>query len=226
VKKLIVAIDGPAASGKSTTARLVAKRLGYLHIDTGAMYRAFTLKVLRAGVSPSDIGSVSRIAGESHVELRSNGSSVEVLLDGENVTGDIRSEPVTRAVSDVSAIKAVRIAMVREQRRLGSDGGVVLEGRDIGTVVFPDADVKVFMVAGIEQRAARRQAELAAKGIHVGHEELAEEIRNRDRLDSTRAESPLIQAGDAVVLDTSALSVDEQVERVIREVQRKLVHTE
>ncbi len=218
VKKLIIAIDGPAASGKSTTARLVSQRLGYLHIDTGAMYRAFTLKVLRAGISPSAIEQVSRIAGESRVELRPDGT---VLLDGEDVTGEIRSEDVTRAVSEVSALRAVRSAMVREQRRLGSQGGVVLEGRDIGTVVFPDADLKVFMVAGIEQRATRRQEELAAKGIDVALETLVEEIQERDRLDSTRTESPLIRAIDAIVLDTSALSIDEQVERVIQEVKKR-----
>jgi cytidylate kinase len=216
-KELIIAIDGPAASGKSTTARNVARRLGYLHIDTGAMYRAFTLKVLREGIDPSDTSGIARIVDTSHVELRGRGSTLSVLLDGEDVTSEIRREEVTRAVSEVSSIRPVRAAMVREQRRLGRDGGVVLEGRDIGTVVFPDADLKIFMVASIEERATRRQRELQEQGVEVSHAKLLSEIRERDRKDSMRTESPLTRAEDAIVLDTSGLSIEEQVQRVVAE---------
>jgi CMP/dCMP kinase len=225
-KELIIAIDGPAASGKSTTARNVARRLGYLHIDTGAMYRAFTLKVLREGIDPSDTANIVRIVATSHVELREEESSLSILLDGEDVTGEIRREAVTRAVSAVSSIKAVREAMVREQRRLGRDGGVVLEGRDIGTVVFPDADLKIFMVAGIEERAARRQRELQEQGVEVPIERLLQEIRGRDSQDSTRTESPLTRAEDAIVLDTSGLSIEQQVQRVVDEAVKLLKERE
>ncbi len=221
-KELIIAIDGPAASGKSTTARNVARRLGYLHIDTGAMYRAFTLKVLREGIDPSDTARIVQIVDTSHVELRGKGSTLSVLLDGEDVTSEIRREDVTHAVSEVSSIRAVRAAMVREQQRLGRGGGVVLEGRDIGTVVFPDADLKIFMVASIEERATRRQRELREQGVGVSHERLVREIRERDKKDSTRAESPLSRAEGAIELDTSGLSIEEQVQRVVDEAARVL----
>ena len=225
-KELIIAIDGPAASGKSTTARLVARTLGYLHIDTGAMYRAFTLKVLREGIAPSDTENIARIIAESHVELRQEDTSLSVFLDGENVSGDIRSEKVTRIVSAVSSIKAVRAAMVQEQRRLGRNGGVVLEGRDIGTVVFPDADLKIFMMAGIEERATRRKQELQQQGVEMPVDRLLKEIRERDIQDSTRAESPLIRAEDAILIDTSGLGIEEQVDRVVEEAVKLLKERE
>jgi cytidylate kinase len=217
--KLVIAIDGPAASGKSTTARLVAEKLGYVHVDTGAMYRAVTLKVLRAGISPADGEGIARLLETTHMALRREGELMRVLLDGEDVNAEIRNPEVTRAVSAVSRHRSVREMMVREQRRMGAEGGLVLEGRDIGTVVFPDADLKFFLVAGIEARARRRGEELRARGISPDLSGLIEEIRERDSLDSTRDESPLRKAEDAIEIDTSHLTIEEQVRVVVERVR-------
>jgi cytidylate kinase len=221
-RPLTVAIDGPAASGKSTTARLVARRLGYLHIDSGAMYRAVTLKVLRMGVDPSDAEGVGAIAASTHVELVPGEPYARVLLDGEDVSESIRQQEVTAAVSAVSLVGPVRQALVHEQRAMGRHGGVVMDGRDIGTVVFPDADLKIFMVAGITERALRRQRELRAAGSEVALETLARDIEERDRKDEARALSPLRRADDAVLVDTSVLSIDEQVAFVVRKAEEML----
>jgi cytidylate kinase len=220
--QLVIAIDGPAASGKSTTARLVAERLGYVHVDTGAMYRAVTLKILRAGIGAGEIDRIVPLLETTRVELRREGGSLHVVLDGEDVSEAIRTPEVTAAVSAVSSLREVRAAMVREQRALGRNGGIVLEGRDIGTVVFPDADCKFFLSAGIEARARRRLEELRASGIAGDLEEQMKEIAERDRKDSTRAESPLRKADDAVAIDTSDLTVAEQVERVLELVWRRM----
>lgn len=222
IRNLVIAIDGPAASGKSTTARLAAEQLGYLHVDTGAMYRAVTLKVLRAGLRPDDEEGINRLIGSTRVELRRAGEEIRVILDGHDVTDGIRTSEVTRAVSAVSRFRRVRERMVEEQRRIGNGQGIVLEGRDIGTVVFPNADLKVFLVAGIEARAKRRQAELRAQGVETDMAQLVREIEERDRLDSTRMESPLRKAPDAVVLDTSNLTIDEQVEYVVQKAREIL----
>ena len=218
----VIAIDGPAASGKSTTARRAAQELGFLHLDTGAMYRAFTLKVIRAGVDPTDTSAVGRLVGVTHIELRRPNGGLQVLLDGEDVTRAIRSEDVTGAVSQVSSLRAVREAMVREQRRAAEQADVVAEGRDLGTVVFPDADLKFFMVAGIASRARRRQAELRIAGVETDLDELIAAIAERDRLDSTREESPLRKAPDAIEIDTSDLTIDEQVACVTRIARQRL----
>lgn len=215
-RKLVIAIDGPAASGKSTTARLVAERLGYVHLDTGAMYRAITLKVLRSGIDPDDRERIAALLPSTRVEFRNEGGALRVFLDGADVTGAIRTPEVTRAVSAVSRLKEVRAAMVREQRAMGKDGGIVLEGRDIGTVVFPEADLKFFMVASIASRALRRQKELEEKRMHEELDELMREIVERDRLDSSREESPLRKAEGAIEIDTSHLTIEEQVEQVVR----------
>ena len=215
-------MDGPAASGKSTTAQLVAQRLGYLHVDTGAMYRAVTLKVLRNRIKPDDERAIARLLNATHVELKEVDSSLKVFLDSEDVTEAIRSADVTNAVSAVSRLRRVRQKMVQEQRLMGKEKGIVLEGRDIGTVVFPNADLKIFMVADIEARAVRRQAELRAKGVETDLAVLMKEIEKRDRTDSTRYESPLRRAPDAVVLDTSHLTIEEQVECVVRKAKEIL----
>lgn len=214
-KGLIIAIDGPAASGKSTTAKLVANHFGYLYVDTGAMYRALTLKALRDRIDPGDTESLSRLADHTRVDLRNSNQGLRVFLDGVDVTEDIRSPAVTRNVSAVSEVPHVREVMVRLQRELGRDGGVVLEGRDIGTVVFPEAKVKIFMEATVEERAKRRCRELKRSGIEASPEELGQEIRERDLWDSSRNHSPLRKAEDALVLDTTNLSIDEQVQIVI-----------
>jgi CMP/dCMP kinase len=222
-KKLVIAIDGPAASGKSTTARIVAQRLGYTYIDTGAMYRAVTLAVHRAGIDPADREAVERLACDVSVHLeRAPDASLRVLLDGEDVSTAIRTPAVTADVSQVSAYPDVRHCMVAFQRKIGEQGGVVMDGRDIGTVVFPDADVKVFMVADINSRAERRQAELHTLGTDVTVDGLASELAERDRRDSTRAVSPLTKAPDAVEIDTSSLTIEEQVERVVELVERRM----
>lgn len=215
-KRLIIAIDGPAAAGKSTTAKLVAKNLGYLHVDSGAMYRAVTLKVLQKGISLEDAIQIAELAQTTRIELREANGSLTVLLDGKDVSHNIRVVDVTKAVSKVSSIKEVRAAMVREQRKISKRGGVVMDGRDIGTVVFPNADLKIFMVASIDERAKRRAEELAANGHQPEQDVLKKEIADRDLFDSTRNESPLRKANDAIELDTSSLTIDEQVEFIVK----------
>ncbi len=221
---LVIAIDGPAASGKSTTARRVAQQLGYVYVDSGAMYRAATLAVLRDGVSPDDRPGVETCVASHTIALRSDSrSSVIVLLDGDDVTSQIRSAAVTAAVSLVSSYAGVRSRMVTVQQQLGTHGGVVMDGRDIGTVVFPDADLKIFMVADLAARAQRRHVELARAGVLPETEdETRRQIAARDAFDSSRSESPLKRAHDAVVLDTSNLSIDEQVARVVELARQRM----
>jgi CMP/dCMP kinase len=221
-RKLVIAIDGPAASGKSTTARLVADRLGYLHVDTGAMYRAVALKALRQNIGIEDKARIEALVATTHVALKLKNTTLHVMLDGEDVSDAIRTPEVSKAVSPVSSFSEVRRAMVREQRLLGAEGGIVMDGRDIGTVVFPDADLKFFMVAGIEARARRRQDELAAKGTLLSLDAVLEDIRERDARDAGRAEAPLRRADDAIDVDTSAMTIDDQVRFVLETVSKKL----
>lgn len=197
-----------------------------MHIDTGAMYRALTLKVLERGVRPDDISGITKLLVSTKVELRETGSALRVFLDGRDVSDRVRDADVTRAVSAVSRIREVREAMVRQQRALSVARGVVLEGRDIGTVVFPDADLKIFLVASLDRRAERRRKELEKVGPDIPLEILKREIEHRDRVDSSREESPLVQAADAIEVDTSNLTIDEQVELVVKkakEISEKLV---
>ncbi len=215
MKRIVIAIDGPAASGKSTTARLVAGRLGYLHIDTGAMYRAITLKALQRKLDINNRGLIEELARGCEIHLENVDGALRVFLDAADVTAAIRSREVTANVSTVSSYPGVREVMVRSQRKLAGQGGVVLEGRDIGTVVLPEADLKVFMVANVQERARRRRKDLMATGIQANEEDLVSEIEARDRKDSTRATSPLRKADDAVELDTSDLTIDQQVEFIV-----------
>jgi cytidylate kinase len=218
----VIAIDGPAASGKSTTARLVAARLGYLHVDTGAMYRAFALKVLRRKIAVDDRQGIEALISGTHIALGLQGDALRVFLDGEDVSDAIRSPAISRAVSPVSGHPGVRRAMVREQRVLGVQGGIVMDGRDIGTVVYPDADLKFFMVASLEARARRRQEELTGTGTAIPLDAVVQDIRERDARDAGRAESPLRRADDAINIDTSAMTIEQQVEMVLQAVSRKL----
>lgn len=222
MKKIIIAIDGPAASGKSTTAKLVASRLNYLHIDTGAMYRAMALKVLRNKISSDDAASIAQLTETTTVRLvfREDKKSVDVLLDNEVVNNEIRTLEVTNIVSNVSIVPEVRTRMVDAQRAMGAEGGIVLEGRDIGTVVFPRAELKIFMVANPRERAKRRLKELNEKNISVTLEELEREILERDMIDSNRELSPLKKADDAFVLDTTNLSIEEQVEVIVEKAKK------
>jgi cytidylate kinase len=215
LKKITIAIDGPAASGKSTTAKLVAHKLGYLHIDTGAMYRAITLKALDEKIDLNDKKEIVRLAQTSKIRLEVKDNTTNVFLDGTEVTKRIRSQLVNRSVSTVSSYKGVRDVMVLEQQKMALNGGVVLEGRDIGTVVLPRAELKIFMVASVEERARRRKKDLAQVGIEANHDDLIKEIDARDQKDSTREASPLRKAPDAIELDTSDLTIEEQVDFIL-----------
>jgi CMP/dCMP kinase len=214
-KKISIAIDGPAASGKSTTAKLVAQKLGFLHIDTGAMYRAITLKVLDEHYDLNDEKRVVRLAQRCSVQLRVEEGTTKVFLDNAEVTKQIRTQLVSRSVSTVSSFEGVREVMVKAQQKLAANGGIVLEGRDIGTVVLPKAELKIFMVASVEERARRRKKDLALIGIEADQDELVKEIEARDQKDSTREASPLRKAVDAIELDTSRLTIEEQVNFIL-----------
>ncbi len=225
MRKILIAIDGPAGSGKSTTAKLVARRLGYVYIDTGAMYRAVTFKVLSSGVKPADETAVVGLTKATEISLV-NGGELRVILDGADVTEAIRSEDVTRNVSLVSSYAAVREMMVARQREIGSAKGCVMDGRDIGTVVFPDAELKFYMVADIMERARRRQEELSDNGIELPIHQVVKELKERDRKDSTRNNSPLRKAEDAIELDTTKLTIEEQVEIILNYVRDVTVGSE
>ena len=209
-KKIIVAIDGPAGAGKSTIARHLARHFGLLNLETGAMYRAFALKALRADVSLDDSKALEELAAETDIRLEGDGDENRVLLDGEDVTGLIRNPTVTDAASRVSVFPAIRAWMVKLQQQLGAGGGVVMEGRDIGTVVFPHADAKIFLDAAPEVRGMRRFDQLGAKPEQQP-EEVIRDLRERDRRDRNRADSPLKPAGDAVLLDSTNMTLEEAV---------------
>lgn len=220
--KISIAIDGPAGAGKSTVAREVARRLGFLYIDTGAMYRALTLTALQRGLDLSDGAALVDLAQKTGIRLDIRpGGETRVWVDGHDVTGRIRDQAVSRQVSLVAKVPGVRKEMVRRQREMAAGGGVVMEGRDIGTVVLPEAQVKIFLTASVEARAARRQAELAAGGVDVDRAELTREIARRDQLDSTRVADPLRPAAGAVVIDCSALNAPEVVALVLAQVARR-----
>lgn len=216
MKKLVIAIDGPAASGKSTTSKLAARRLGYLFVDTGAMYRAMTLKVLEHEIDLLDVDGITALAKQTTIRLQQTAGDLTVFLDDRNVSELIRRQNVTRAVSAISAVKGVRELMVREQRKMGEQGGIILEGRDIGTVVFPGADLKFYMVAEVQKRAMRRQKELNLQGVDVAIEDLEREIDERDQKDSKRDISPLRRADDALLIDTSEMKIEDQVEFIVQ----------
>jgi cytidylate kinase len=212
----VVTIDGPAAAGKSTTARAVADTLGFLYVDTGALYRAFALKVLNGGLSPDDPEAIERCARETRLGLSGSPENERVWLDGTDVSAEIRTPAVSEMASRLAAQPGVRRRLVEIQRALRDKGPLVAEGRDLGTVVFPDADVKLFVEAAVDERARRRQRELERRGIPVPFDDVLAEIERRDERDRTRAESPLAAAEGAVVIDTSGFDVARQVEAVLR----------
>jgi cytidylate kinase len=223
LRKIVIAIDGYSACGKSTTAKAVSAILGYRYIDTGAMYRAVTLYFLDHHVALTNPREVSRALQQLHVSVRINSTNKsETYLNGLNVEKAIRTMRVSEFVSQVSALKEVRTAMVEQQRRMGREKAVVMDGRDIGTVVFPQADLKVFMNADLLIRAFRRQRELLDRGQLVDLDDVVENILLRDKSDTTRKESPLRQADDAYYLDTTSVTLDEQVDEVIRLAMSKI----
>ncbi len=215
MRKLIVAIDGPAGAGKSTVAKLLAQRLGYTYIDTGAMYRAVTWEVMRRHLTATEVDGVVETARSLNLRLDYIDGKTVVHVDDINITEDIRSPEVSRLVAEVSKIGGVRAAMVSLQRQLASFGGVVMDGRDIGTHVLPNADIKIFLTASIEERARRRWLELCDRGYAVDITELQQEIAARDKADCERDIAPLIQAADATYLDTTALTIPQAVDKIL-----------
>lgn len=215
----MIAIDGPAASGKSTLAEHLVKELGYLYLDTGVMYRAVTLAALEAGINPIDEQAVSKLAGEVKIDIQppsvDDGRFADVLLDGRDITWDVRSKAVEENVSQVSAYKIVRDEMTRLQRQIADRGKIIMAGRDIGTVVLPNAKYKIYLDASVEERAARRYRELCARGENRTYEEVLEALKGRDVFDSTREIAPLRQADDAFVLNSDGMSIQEVVDRAL-----------
>lgn len=217
---VIVAIDGPSGAGKSSITKLLAKRLGYLHIDTGAMFRAVALMAQRGGIACDDDARLTELCRGIDIEFEREGEAYRVLVNGEDVSKEIRTEEVGLLTSCISARKPVRDALLQMQRKMGAKGGVILEGRDIGTVVFPDAEVKFFLTASAEERGRRRYLELVARGEKVTLEETIEKVVCRDRQDESREHAPLKRAEDAVPVDSTAMTIDEvlaYMEKTVKE---------
>lgn len=217
--KLIIAIDGPAAAGKSTVAKLVAKQLNITYIDTGAMYRAFTLYVMRQGVDPQHQEAAEGLINNVKITLSPTG---EVFLNGENVALEIREPKVSSQVSYIASYKAIRLALVDLQRHMAGNQSVVMDGRDIGTYVLPEANIKIFQIASVETRAVRRYEENLAKGIMCTLDSVEEDLRHRDYIDSHREFAPLKPASDSILIDTSFMTVNEVVERILEIVHKKV----
>ena len=219
-KRLIIAIDGPAGSGKSTSAKLVAQKLGYLYIDTGAMYRTVTYLAIKNNVL-RNTDAIIEIAKNSDINLKFINGITHVSVDGNDVTDQIRLPEVNLNVSDISTIKEVRKILVEKQRKLARENsGVVMEGRDIGTIVFPDANVKIFLIASIEERARRRANEYEEKSVTITLEEVKANLEQRDKIDSTREVSPLTKAEDAIEVDTSNITIQQQVDIILEYVRK------
>ncbi len=219
----VIAIDGPAASGKSTLGQRLAQALGYLYFDTGVMYRAVTWAALRRGIDPGDEAAVTRLAEEVHIDVVpptvADGRQYTVLLDGQDVTWDLRRPEVDTWVSPVSAYPGVRAALTAQQRRIAANGRVVMVGRDIGTVVLPHADLKIYLDASLEERVRRRCEELRARGRPADYEEVLASMRRRDEIDSHRATAPLRPAPDAIIVDSTDMDVEETLEHVMKLVE-------
>ncbi|MDO8662572.1 MAG: (d)CMP kinase [Candidatus Omnitrophota bacterium] len=216
---MIIAIDGPAGAGKSTVAKLLAKKLKFLYIDTGAMYRALTLKVLAEKINIKETDKIIKLASQSNINLINDpDGTLRVLLDGRDVSSAIRQPVITQFVSDIAKIGDVRKVMVGLQRKLGGQGDAVLDGRDIGTVVFPDAHKKFYVDADFKERVNRRYKEALGLGQNLTFEEVAEDLSNRDNIDSNRKVAPLKQADDAIYVDTTNLSIEEVVDKLLKEI--------
>ncbi|NOX65281.1 MAG: (d)CMP kinase [Chlorobi bacterium] len=221
MSKIIIAIDGPAGSGKSTLAKMVAERLGFTYLDTGAMYRAITYLAIREGIV-DDEEAVSKFILGLDVTLKYENGVTRVFVNGEELTDYIRTPEVNGKVSEISAMPAVRKELVRMQQQMGKVGNIVAEGRDTTTVVFPDANVKIYLIASVDVRAERRHKEYMEKGVDIDIEEVKENLRKRDAIDSGREISPLTRAENAIEVDTSSLSVDEEFEILIENIKKKI----
>ena len=215
-----VAIDGPASSGKSTISKLIAKKNHFVYLDTGAMYRVVTLAVLKNQISLDDHRAIEQLVQTIEISFSMQDGKQSVFMNGEDVTDEIRSVEVTRNVSAVSALKEVRTRLVHLQREIAENHSIIMDGRDIGTVVLPQAEIKIFLVASVEERAKRRFIENQEKGIEMSYEELVEDIRRRDHIDSTRKESPLKKAEDAIEIDTTTMTIDDVVKTVTALIQK------
>jgi cytidylate kinase len=213
--RIIITLDGPAGSGKSTVARELARALGYAYLDTGAMYRAVTLAVLRKKIDCTNASRVIETLPDLTIDIRYDGGIQKTVLNGEDVSEAIRTPDVSRNVSAIAAIPEVRQHLVAQQQRMGRDGGYVVDGRDAGTVIFPNAAMKFFLTASVKERARRRQLELAAQQTSLTLEQMIDEIERRDRLDSSRDVSPLRKAPDAIEIDNTSLTVNDQVEWIV-----------
>jgi len=218
---MVIAIDGPAGSGKSTTAKHAAEKLGFIHINTGAMYRGIALKCIQGEIDLNSSSEIDKILNQTKFEFGRESGSV-LFMDGVDISSEITSTQVTESVSRVSAVPQIREKLVQYQREMAEGLDVVLEGRDIGTVVFPDAEFKFFLIADIEERARRRKKEMETMGEIVSLRELTAELEERDRKDSTREHSPLKKAEDAVEIDTTGLSIAEQVNRIVKIVNKSI----
>ena len=218
---MIIAIDGTAASGKSTTAKIIASELGIMYLDTGAMYRAVTLAVLNQSVDLTDKDALTSLLTSLNLEVKPGKTGTIIHINGKDVSDEIRSVQITEHVSEVSSIFKVREAMVAIQRTLGNKSDCVVEGRDIGTIVFPEAEFKFFMIADVETRARRRQSDLLTLGEERSLEELIKDLKIRDQKDSTRSQSPLTKSADAVEIDTTHFSIDEQVKLIVNHINSK-----
>jgi len=223
MKPIQIAIDGPAAAGKSTIAKIVAEKLGYVYIDTGAMYRAITMKALAEGINMASNEEAGKLLAETEIDLQPSEDGQLVFLDKNNVTEAIRSQNVTKAVSEMAAHELVRMRMVELQQQLAEGRGVVMDGRDIGTHVLPNAALKVFMSATVEERARRRFVENQKRDIVTSLEELQAEIAKRDKMDSEREVAPLRQADDAIYLDTTSLTIEQAAQEILKLAEERLI---
>ena len=223
-QRIVIAIDGPSGSGKSTVARAVADHLGYLYVDSGAMYRAVALRAREDGIPADAVDRLSALAGRMQIDLKRDSAGVRIFVDGRDVTEAIRTPEISKGASLIAVLPAVRERLVAQQQRIGAAGGIVMEGRDIGTVVFPKAELKIFLDATPDERARRRHAQHIEQGIESSLEQTRKEVEERDRRDSTRTVSPLVQASDAVYLDTTALNADDAVDVIVRLAEKKVAN--